>query len=190
MNKAGNFTGGPFDWFQIYTPVVILEVVAGFVLLGSAYLVIKTTGVLQKVSRRIALVTSWIVFFFSIMTVYLIAHLHAPILKSMILGSHREVVYLAFSISAVLFCAFQYSMYKRLERVPFILSLLIFFITFAGLWIGVYPYLLPGAVTVGAAAAEPNTLLFMMIGIRPIIPVIIGYNWYVYSVFKSKAVEY
>jgi cytochrome d ubiquinol oxidase subunit II len=190
VDNTGNFTGGPFDWLQIYTPVILLEVVAGFVLLGSTYLVNKTTGVLQDSSRKIAMITSWIVFIFSIITAYLISHIHAPIFESMILGAHREVIYITFSISTVFFCALQYTLYKRLERVPFILSLSIFFVTFTGLWVGVYPYLLPGAVTVGAAAAEPNTLLFMLIGIGPIIPVIIGYNWYVYHVFKSKVVEY
>jgi cytochrome d ubiquinol oxidase subunit II len=190
VDNAGNFTGGPFDWLQIYTPVIILEVVAGFVLLGSAYLVNKTIGELQKSSRRIVIVSSWIVFIFSIITAYLIAHLHGQIFESMILGAHGEVVYITFSISAVLFCALQYAIYKNLEPFPFILALSIFFVTFAGLWIGVYPYLLPGAVTVQMAAAESNTLLFMLIGIGPIIPVIIGYNWYVYNVFKSKVVGY
>jgi len=186
VDKTGNFTGGPFDWFQIYTPVVILEVVAGFVLLGSTYLVIKTTGELQKTNRKIAMVSSWIVFAFSIITAYLISHLHAAIFEKMNIGAHGEIVLITFSISAVLFCALQYSLYKKLERLPFVLSLLIFFVTFTGLWIGVYPYLLPGAVTVGMAASEPNTLLFMLVGIGPIIPVIIGYNGYVYHVFKSK----
>lgn len=190
VNNSGSFTGGPFDWFQIYTPVIILEVVAGFVLLGSTYLVIKTTGELQKLSRKISVVSSVIVFAFSIITAYLISHLHAPIVENTNIGAHDELILITFSIGAVLFCALQYSLYKKLERSPFILSLLIFFVTFAGLWIGVYPYLLPGSVTVRMAAAEPNTLLFMLIGIGPIIPVIIGYNAYVYSVFKSKAGEY
>lgn len=190
VDTAGNFTGGPFDWFQIYTPVIILEVVAGFVLLGSAFLVIKTTGELQDLSRKIAMVSSWIVFVFSIITAYLISHIHTAIFEHMIIGTHSEVVYITFSISAVLFCILQYVIYKKLERAPFILSQLIFFVTFAGLWVGVYPYLLPGAVTVGTAAAEPDTLLFMLIGIGPIIPIIIGYNWYVYHVFKNKVDEY
>lgn len=44
----GRFAGGPFDWFSPFSVLVAFGVVFGYVLLGAAYLIIKTEGASQK----------------------------------------------------------------------------------------------------------------------------------------------
>ncbi len=46
------FIGQPFDWATPYTLIVALGLVAGYVLLGAGWLIIKTQGDLHERARR------------------------------------------------------------------------------------------------------------------------------------------
>ncbi len=50
--RGGQFAGGPFDWASPYIPGRGLGLVAGYALLGAAWLVIKTEGALHQRARR------------------------------------------------------------------------------------------------------------------------------------------
>ena len=44
----GHFAGGPFDWLNPFSMMVGMALIAGYILLGSTYLIIKTTGAVQE----------------------------------------------------------------------------------------------------------------------------------------------
>ena len=44
---GGHFAGGPFDWLTPFSIMVGIALIAGYILLGSTYLIIKTTGAIQ-----------------------------------------------------------------------------------------------------------------------------------------------
>ena len=66
------------------------------------------------------------------------------------------------------------------------LSLSLFLLGFAGLLLGMWPYIVPPALTIWDAAAPPATQGFALAGLVVLLPAILGYTWWSYSVFKGK----
>ncbi|MEO0852555.1 MAG: cytochrome d ubiquinol oxidase subunit II, partial [Cyanobacteria bacterium J06648_11] len=54
VDAAGHFAGGPFDWLTWRSLIVALTLIQGYVLIGSTYLILKTTGELQDTHYRTA----------------------------------------------------------------------------------------------------------------------------------------
>jgi cytochrome d ubiquinol oxidase subunit II len=85
----------------------------------------------------------------------------------------------------VVICAatFFWSLLARSERLPFLMALALFLLSFVGVGISVYPYAVPRAVTIWDAAAP----LFLLVGALIIIPLILAYTSWAYWVFRGKA---
>ena len=78
------------------------------------------------------------------------------------------------------------SLDRQEERTPFVWTILIFLLTFIGLGLIVFPYIIPSQVTIYQAAASPSALVFMIVFIGFLIPIMIFYNIYNYVVFRGK----
>ena len=78
------------------------------------------------------------------------------------------------------------SIEERRERRPFVLTILLFLLTFFGLGLIVFPYIIPTKITIYQAAAAPSSLVFMIIFIGFLIPIMLAYNIYQYIVFRGK----
>jgi cytochrome bd ubiquinol oxidase subunit II len=76
----------------------------------------------------------------------------------------------------------------RQERAPLVWTILIFVLTFIGLGMIVFPYVIPTKITIYQAAASPSALVFMIIFIGFLIPIMLFYNIYQYVVFRGKVV--
>lgn len=50
----------------------------------------------------------------------------------------------------------------------------------------VWPYILPGFLTIREAAADPQALRFLSIGVLMLLPVLLGYTAYAYYTFRGK----
>jgi cytochrome d ubiquinol oxidase subunit II len=72
------------------------------------------------------------------------------------------------------------------ERTPFFAALGLFVLSYAGLGISLFPYVVPYAVTVEQAAAPPESLRFLLYGAAVLLPLILGYTAYAYRVFRGK----
>ena len=69
---------------------------------------------------------------------------------------------------------------------PFILTLCLFALGFAGLVLGIWPYIVPPALTIWQAASPPSSQGFVLVGLVVLLPVILGYTWWSYRVFAGK----
>ena len=58
--------------------------------------------------------------------------------------------------------------------------------SFIGLGISFYPYIVPHAITIWDAAAPDESLLFLLVGAAVLIPAILAYTAYAYWVFRGK----
>ena len=65
-------------------------------------------------------------------------------------------------------------------------ALALFGLSFVGLGVSMFPYVVPGAVTIWEAAAPDSSLLFMLVGASVLIPIILAYTAYAYWVFRGK----
>ena len=77
---------------------------------------------------------------------------------------------------------------RQEERTPFVWTILIFLLSFLGLGLIIFPYVIPTQITIYQAAASPSALVFMLTFVGVLIPIMIFYNIYNYVVFRGKVV--
>ncbi len=72
------------------------------------------------------------------------------------------------------------------KRIVYPAALALLAAAFAIVTLILLPYMVPPSVTIYEAAASHKTLLFMLYGIGPLIPIIFAYNIYLYRVFREE----
>ena len=72
------------------------------------------------------------------------------------------------------------------DHQPFFLTLALFALSYAGLGISMYPYIVPQSITIWQAAAPANSQIFMLFGVSILVPLILGYTAWAYWVFRGK----
>ena len=90
------------------------------------------------------------------------------------------------TLAALASVAFVRSLKAGHETAPFLLTLGIFLLSFVGLCISVFPYVVPGAVTIWDAATDRSGQIFMLWGTAFVLPMILGYTGWSYWVFRGK----
>lgn len=184
--KEGHFAGGPFDWLNPFSLTVGVALIAGYVLLGASYLIIKTTGGVQDRAYRQAFRAAWIVLVFQAMiTVW--TPIHYPAVWPSWFSPPRIYFIWAFPLMGLVafYCLIQ-SLQTRREILPFFCSVIFFLAGYLGLIASVYPYAIPPAITFQQAAAQHETLRFTLWGTIIVLPVVLTYIIYSYTVFRGK----
>ncbi len=189
VDSAGHFIGGTWDWLSLRSLLVALTLIQGYVLIGSTYLILKTEGELQTthyLTARISAITTFVG------AVYLT--ITTPIFSESVRTKLFEapLVYIFISIpllGALLIFLLLRSLYLEQENRPFVWTLLLFFISFLGLGLVVFPYIIPTQITIYQAAASPSSLVFMIIFVGFLIPIMLAYNIYNYIVFRGKVID-
>ena len=65
------------------------------------------------------------------------------------------------------------------------LSLALFGLSFIGLGISIFPFIVPDQITIWQAASPASSQLFMLVGAAVLIPIILAYTAYAYWVFRG-----
>jgi cytochrome d ubiquinol oxidase subunit II len=180
------FAGGPFDWLNSFSMTVAMALVAGYVLLGSTYLIIKTTGTVQEKAYRRAYQSAFIVLIFQIL-ITIWTPLHYPSTLSNWISPPRVYFIWAFPMVG-LFAFYQIikNLRTRREVLPFVYSVVFFFAGYLGLIASFYPYVVPPSITFQKAAAQHETLRFTLWGVIIVLPLVLGYTAYSYTIFRGK----
>jgi cytochrome d ubiquinol oxidase subunit II len=180
------YAGGWWDWLTPFSLVTGVAVVIGYALLGSTWLVVKTTGEVQERAYRYAYVTA-------LATLALIGFvsLWTPFLDREFMArwfAWPQILFVAPvpAMVAVVAWVLLQSLRQRHERRPFYAALALFVLCFVGLLISFFPYLVPTSVTLWEAAAPESSLAFLLAGAAVLIPVILAYTVYSYWVFRGK----
>jgi len=187
--QDGVFAGGAFDWLSPFNIMVGLALIAGYALLGASYLIIKTTGEVQKRAYQQAWVAAWAVAAFMLI-VSIWTPFRAPGIMARWWTEPRiYFVWLFPVLGAVGFALLLQSIRQQVERKPFIFTLVLFFSAYLGLQSGVYPYAVLPDITIFDAAAQPQTQMIMLIGALVVLPFVLGYTIYCYWVFRGKVTD-
>jgi len=72
------------------------------------------------------------------------------------------------------------------DVIPFVGTMGLFFLSFTGLIISLWPYVAPPSITLWDAAAAPMSQQFLMVGTMFLLPVILLYVFWSYWVFRGK----
>jgi cytochrome bd ubiquinol oxidase subunit II len=184
--QGGKYLSGTFAWFSPFSMLTAVGVVFGYALLGSTWLIMKTQGALQNVvyalTRPLVIV---VVAFMGLVSTWL------PFLSSQVMARWFEGSNLLW-LSPVPLLALANAVWlwravvRRAEYMPFILALTFFALGFAGLVLGIWPNLLPPDLTIWKAAAPPASQGFVLAGTLIMLPAVLGYTWWSYSVFRGK----
>lgn len=186
VDGAGNFIGGTWDWLSLRSLLVALTLIQGYVLIGSTYLVMKTEGSLQEthyLTAKISAVTTFIGAVYLTITTPIFSETARERLFTAPLVYVFALIPL---LGTLLIFLLLRSLYLKQERSPFIWTLLLFLVSFIGLGLVIFPYIIPNKITIYQAAASPASLVFMIIFIGFLIPIMLAYNIYQYVVFRGK----
>lgn len=186
VDEAGHFIGSTWDWLSWQSILIALTLIQGYVLIGSTYLIWKTEGELQEThyrTARIAAFTTLIgAIFITISTPIFYESARTRLFQ-------QPLVYIFGIIPVVgilLISKLLGSLDRKQERAPFVWTILLFVLTFIGLALVVFPYIIPPNITIYEASADPSSLVIMIIFIGFLIPVMLFYNLYQYVVFRGK----
>jgi len=187
IKTAGShFAGGPFDWLNPFSIAAAIGLIAGYVLLASTYLIIKTTGVIQDRAYGNAFRSSLVVLFFQSLMIIWTPFQYPRVLTNWLSSPRVYFIWLFPALGLLAFFGIIKSLRARREIMPFVLSVVFFLAGYLGLFASIYPYAAPPDITFYDAAAQRETLEFTLWGAAMILPVVLGYTIYRYTVFKGK----
>jgi len=172
---------------------------AGYGLLGSGWLLMKTTGELQQQAVVRAQRSLWLtglgIAAISIVT---------PMVSQRIFEKWFTLPYLFMLMpipiaTAILFFVIDRALRRLPKRlaegneygawVPFAATVGIFLLAFYGLAYSLFPYLVVDHIDIWQAASAPESLKIILAGTAVVLPAIFGYTIYAYRVFWGKARE-
>jgi cytochrome bd ubiquinol oxidase subunit II len=193
VDAKGHFAGSTWDWLDWRSLLVALTLIQGYVLIGSTYLILKTEGDLQKTHYRTAKIAT-ITTFVGAVLITIVTPTFYEATRMRLFAAPMVYVFAAIPVLATLLVYLLIrSIDRQEERTPFVWTILLFFLSFIGLGLIIFPYVIPTQITIYQAAASPSALVFMLTFIGVLIPIMIFYNIYNYVVFRGKvvtAVEY
>jgi cytochrome d ubiquinol oxidase subunit II len=187
QNDGTTFTGGPWAWLGVLPVLITVGAFFGFVMLGSAYLIMKTEGEFQRKNYTLLAVASVLSLLMFVATMISMPFIHEPLEEGWLAAPKKYFLILIAAVTGfVFFMLLRSAVRRRRDREPLFWSIIIFLCALIGFLGGVYPYLIPPDITVVQAASPRVTLIFMLVGVGVLIPVILVYNLYMQGVFRGK----
>jgi cytochrome d ubiquinol oxidase subunit II len=184
--KSVAHVGGVHNWFSPFSMLTGTAVVFGYALLGSTWLILKTEGAMQNIAYSLTRPLVAVVIAFMVLVSTSLPFLSSQIMVRWFQSGNflwlSPVPILALVNAVVLWRAVM----RRAEVVPFMAAISFFVLGFIGLLVGMWPYLLPPTLTLWDAAAPPSSQMFVLVGMTMLLPIILGYVWWSYRVFRGK----
>jgi cytochrome d ubiquinol oxidase subunit II len=183
------YAGGWWDWLTPFSVLTGIALVVGYALLGATWLIYKTAGDVQHTAFLFARITGA-----ATLALIGVVSLWTPFLHENYMArwfGWPQMLYVFVVPLLVAVCA--YALYRSLatkrELTPFLAALGLFILSFVGLLISFYPYIVPSSITIRNAAAPDASLSFTLIGTVILLPLVLVYTTYSYWVFRGKVGE-
>jgi cytochrome d ubiquinol oxidase subunit II len=182
--ENGRFVGGPFDWFSPFALLCGVGLALGYMLIGAAWLVLKTDGPLRDwaYNRILPLCTGLLLFL-------VVAFGYAVTADLRVMGRwfERPWLFVFPALGALATSGLLSGVRNRRDWVPFAMVALIFLSAFGTMAASFWPYMIPFSVTIADAASPTASLEFLFYGAGLVVlPIILVYTLAVYWVFRGK----
>jgi cytochrome d ubiquinol oxidase subunit II len=180
------YSGGWWDWLTPFSLLTGIALVVGYALLGATWLIMKTTAELQERARRFAWITA-----LGTLALIGVVSLWTPLLNAQFMArwfAWPAVLYSApvpLLVALAAFVLFS-GLVRRREAAPFLATIALFVLSYIGLGISFYPYIVPPSLTIRSAAAPDSSLEFLLVGAVVLVPLILAYTAWSYWVFRGK----
>jgi cytochrome d ubiquinol oxidase subunit II len=181
-----HYAGGWWDWLTPFSILTGISLAIGYALLGATWLILKTEGELRDKAYHL----TWYLLFLMLAAIGAVS-IATPFL-------HMQYAQRWFAWPNLIFTApvpiavaaatvlLLHGLANKQDSQPFPLALALFALSYAGLGISMYPYIVPQSITIWQAAAPQSSQLFMLVGVAVLIPLILGYTAWAYWVFRGK----
>jgi len=184
--QGRQYAGGWWDWLTPFSILTGVSVLVGYALLGVTWLNLKTSGAVQARSAKLARPLSLV-----LLALIAVVSLWTPFINEMYFDRWFSWPTAFFSsfvplLLAVCALALWHGLTHDRHVQPFLAALGLFVLSFAGLGISFYPYIIPGVLTIKDAAAPESSLKFLLVGAAVLVPTILAYTGYAYWVFRGK----
>ncbi len=180
------YSGGWWDWLSPFSLLTGLALVVGYALLGATWLMLKTEGHVAQQASRAARVLG-----LALLGLIVVVSLWTPFLHEHFMQkwfAWPAMVFVAPVPILVLVCAVLF--FKGISQDKPLTAFLsvqgLFVLSYIGLLISFFPYIVPSAVTLWQAAAPDKSLKFLLVGAVVLLPMILAYTAYAYWVFRGK----
>ncbi len=178
-----------YAWFTPFSVTCGVALIFGYALLGSTWLISKTTEKLQEKCTRTAKVILIITAFFalgiSFWTPFIDPQIKARWLNPELIGYLSILPLLSVAIWFFEWFALQ----GKREYSPFWLTIALFLMCYIGFVISSWPYIVPRSIPFWEAAAPKSSLLFMLVGTLIMLPLLLYYTYHSYRIFKGKVTD-
>jgi cytochrome d ubiquinol oxidase subunit II len=176
-----------------FAALTALCLAAAYVLIGAAWLIMRTEGDLQR--RAVAWARGALGFAaLGMIAVSVVTPLVSPRIFAKWFTPESLILLAPVPIAtAALFAALHAGLARlpaaedRWSWAPFAGAIGIFVLGFQGLAFSFYPYVVPERLTVWQAASAPESLMIIFVGTLVVLPIIIAYTIFSYRVFRGKA---
>lgn len=181
-----SFAGGPLDWANGFSIVTGIALIFGYALLGATWLIMKTEDITQSWARGIA---SYVLVYVGLAMA--IVSISMPFIDKRIIELWFSLPNFFYLLPIPLFTALGFVLlWKDLkssnEVRPFFLTIVLFFLSYLGIGISLYPWIVPFKFTIWEAAAVSTSQSLLLVGVIIFLPIILIYTAYSYYVFRGK----
>jgi cytochrome d ubiquinol oxidase subunit II len=180
-------TGFQEGWgYALFALVVGAALCGGYVLMGAAWLILRTEGALQ---RKAMAWTRWGLAWVALGVA--LVSLATPMVSDLVY--HRwfdfpeTLALMVLPAASLVSWLWVWRSLGRSDWKPFAGAVAIFVLAFLGLAYSVFPYVVLGWLTIWEAAAHPSALKVVLVGALIVLPFLLGYTVFAYRVFRGKA---
>ena len=181
-----HYAGGWWDWLTPFSILTGVSLAIGYALLGATWLVLKTEGPLRDRAYHLA----WYLLFAMLLAIGAVSiatpFLHIQYAERWFTWPNIVLTAPVPIAVAVVTVALLRSLADKQDTKPFFLTLLLFALSYLGLGISMYPYIVPQSIDIWQAASPANSQIFMLFGVAVLIPLILAYTGWAYWVFRGK----
>ena len=182
-------------WSYGFAMLSAIGVAAAYMLIGAAWLVMKTEGDLQqfavKVCKRCVYIALIGISLVSVANLWLSPEIFLKWFSwpSMLLLLPLPIISFACFVLIARKLTVLTSQPELKAHHPFVLSVAIFTLSFFGLAFSFFPEIVPNHLTIWEAVAAAESLSFLLWGALLVVPTILAYTAYSYRVFWGKVDE-
>jgi cytochrome d ubiquinol oxidase subunit II len=180
--------------YPLFAAAIAIALPMAYVLMGAAWLIMKTEGQLQEHAVAWARI-AWAPMVGGLVLISMATPWVSETVRERWFALPEIIALLAIpmmtgvSLLAVLALLKSRQVRGSLCWLPFALLVLVFVLGFLGLAYSIYPYVVLDQLTLWQAASSPEALKVILVGVCISVPAIIGYTVFSYRVFRGKAGE-
>jgi cytochrome d ubiquinol oxidase subunit II len=172
--------------YFLFALMVGAALCGGYVLLGAAWLILRTEGPLQ---RKAIGWTKWGLLWVALGVA--LVSLATPAVSQLVYARWFDfpetLALMVLPLATLVSWLWVWRSLGRSDWKPLAGAVAIFVLAFLGLAYSVFPYIVLGWLTIWEAAAHPSALKVTLVGALIVLPFLVGYTVFAYRVFRGKA---